>query len=242
MKVVIVTGGAKGIGKAISLRLAKEGYTVIIVYHLDKDAANSTVKEILFYGNAVAIQADVSSSRQVNALVDNVLQQYKRIDLLVNNAGVAHYGLVTDTTDEEFAHVFDINVKGAFNCCRAVLPSMISKKSGCIVNISSVWGISGASCEAVYSASKAAVIGLTKALALEVAPSDIRVNAVAAGAVDTSMLSRFSNEEKQNIAANIPLGRLTNAEEIANAVYFLASNQASFVTGTVLNVSGGMVI
>lgn len=241
MKTAIVTGGGRGIGKAISLSLAVENYTVVIVYNKGLSEAQDTVGEIVSRGgNAFAIKADVTNSSEVNSMTNSVLSKHKKIDLLVNNAGTACYGLLTDTTDKQFDDIFNVNVKGVFNCCRAVLPSMISRKEGSIVNISSVWGLSGASCEAVYSASKAAVIGLTKSLALELAPSNIRINAVAAGAVSTRMLDIFSSVEKDQLAKETPLSRMATPEEIASAVVFLTNN--TFITGQTVNVSGGLVI
>ena len=184
------------------------------------------------------MRVDVTDSAAVARAFDDIVN----VDALVCCAGVANDGLITDTTDEQWKRVFDVNVGGVINCCRAAIPGMVSKKSGRIITISSIWGICGASCEAVYAASKAAVIGLTKSLAKELAPSGILVNCVAPGVIDTDMLGALTSRDKAVLASETPLGRLGAPEDVAGTVRFLASDAASFITGQVISPNGGFVI
>lgn len=242
-KVAVVSGGSRGIGAEICKNLAKQGYTVLIDYNINKDRAVKLEEELRGSGyNAEAYQCDVRDEKSVIDLFDYVVKKYGKIDVLVNNAGIAHYGLVTDVTEEEWDDVFDTNIKGTFLMCREALKNMVSNKYGRIVNISSMWGVCGASCEVAYSASKAAVIGFTKALAQEVGPSGITVNCVAPGAVQTDMMKELSEGTVEMLKDETPLGRIGTPEDIAEAVVFLASDRASFITGAVLNANGGMVI
>lgn len=242
-KVAVVSGGSRGIGAEICKNLAKQGYTVLIDYNINKDRAVKLEEELRRSGyNAEAYQCDVRDEKAVMDLFDYAVKKYGKIDVLVNNAGIAHYGLVTDVTEEEWDDVFDTNIKGVFLMCREALKNMVSNKYGRIVNISSMWGVCGASCEVAYSASKAAVIGFTKALAQEVGPSGITVNCVAPGAVQTDMMKELSEGTVEMLKNETPLGRIGTPEDIAESVAFLASDRASFITGAVLNANGGMVI
>lgn len=234
MKKALVTGGAGGIGEAICRKLASDGYFVYINYNNSKEKAEKIASEI----GGQAIHFDVTEK---NAII-KAIETIKHINLLVNNSGISEIDLFTSIKQEKADKILDINLKGTMNCTRVVLPSMINKKSGSIINISSMWGQCGASCEVDYSASKAGIIGFTKALAKEVAPSGIRVNCIAPGFIITEMNSRFSKEDLDLIRADIPLGIFGKPQHIADAVSFLASEQAEYITGQVIAVNGGMVI
>lgn len=234
--VVLITGGSRGIGAAIAEKFAAQGDTVVINYRTNDAAAQAVAQKT----GALAIKADVSDSADVTAMFDEIREKVGKVDVLVNNAGVEWEGLLTDMTEDEWDKLFDVNVKGAFLCSKAAIGDMLSKKCGRIINISSMWGIAGASCEVAYSASKAALIGFTKALAKELAPSEITVNAVAPGCVDTDMMKHYTEDEMKDIISEIPLGRMADPREIADAVYFLS--QSSFITGEVLSVNGGQIV
>lgn len=239
MKTALITGASRGIGAAIAESFAGSGYHVIINYNKSRTAAEALCARLSSAGrSAECIRADVSKPDEVAKLL--ALLPDGSPDTVVNNAGVAHYGLLQDMTDGEYSMVMDTNVRGVFNVCRAVLPRMISKKSGRIINISSVWGRRGAACEAIYSASKAAVIGLTRALAKEVGTSGITVNCICPGVIDTDMLSSFSDGDKAAMASDTPLMRLGLASDVAAAALFFA--QSGFVTGQILDVSGGFAL
>ena len=242
-RVALITGASRGIGRAIALRLAKEGYAVAINYHQNEKAAVSAGEVLTAFGKeGMLCRADVTRENAVREMVRAVEMRLGPIDLLVNNAGIAEQVLFTDLTAAQWKKMMDVHVNGAFYTSSAVLPSMIRRKRGCIVNIASMWGQTGASCEVHYSTAKAALIGMTKALAKEVGPSGIRVNCVSPGAVETDMMAGFSQEDKAAIAEETPLCRLGKPEEIAAAVAFLASEDASFITGQVLAPNGGLVI
>ena len=233
-KTAIVTGGAGGIGQAVCRRLSLDDYYVYIGYVSSKEKAEKLADEI----SGEAIKLNVINS-------DDIADTVRKIgfaDLLVNNAGVSEIDLFTCISEKKSREIIDTNLIGAMNCTRAFLPEMIRKKSGCIINISSMWGQVGASCEVDYSASKAGLIGFTKALAKETAPSGIRVNCVSPGFIMTEMNSRFSDEDLELIREEIPLGIFGEPRHIADAVAFLASEQAEYITGQVLAVNGGMVI
>lgn len=234
--VVLITGGSRGIGAAIAEKFAAQGDTVVINYRTNDAAAQAVAQKL----GALAIKADVSDSADVTAMFDEIREKVGKVDVLVNNAGVEWEGLLTDMTEDEWDKLFDVNVKGAFLCSKAAIGDMLSKKCGRIINVSSMWGIAGASCEVAYSASKAALIGFTKALAKELAPSEITVNAVAPGCVDTDMMKHYTEDEMKDIISEIPLGRMADPREIADAVYFLS--QSSFITGEVLSVNGGQIV
>ena len=242
-RVALVTGGASGIGEAIVRRLCADGFSVAIIYNRSESQAHALASELSLKGsNVIAVKADVSSSADVKAATDEITAKLGTPYILVNNSGIAQQKLFTYITDEDWSNMLGVNLSGAFYMCRAVLPFMIHKKAGKIINISSMWGQVGASCEVHYSAAKAGLIGLTKALAQEVAPSGITVNCVAPGAVETKMMASFSDADNKMLCEEIPLERLGNAEEIASAVSFLVSDAASYITGQVLGVNGGMVV
>lgn len=237
-KTALVTGGAGGIGEAICHALSSEGYFVIINYSRSKEKAEALAQKI----NGAAIGFDVSDIQAVNSAMSEIKSRFSSPELLVNNAGISEIDLFTHIPPDISEQILNVNLKGTLNCSRAVLPEMISRKSGCIINISSMWGQCGASCEVDYSASKAGVIGFTKALAKEVGPSGIRVNCVSPGFILTDMNNRFSPEDLELIKEEIPLGIFGKPEHISDAVVFLASEKASFITGQTLAVNGGMVI
>ena len=234
-KTIFVTGGSRGIGAAIVRRAAGK-YNVCFTFNKGKDSAEQLEKELGGLG-VVAVQCDVRDEKSVKNAVEFAKKRFGKIDILVNDAGISKSGLVIDLDEKTWDDVFNVNAKGVFLTSKAVLPDMLSRGSGAIVNVSSIWGEQGASCEAAYSASKAAVEGFTKALAKEVAPMGVRVNAVAPGAVDTDMMKCYTQDEIKAICDEIPLGRLARPEEIADAVLFLAESE--YITGTVLSVNGG---
>ena len=238
MAVALVTGGSRGIGEAICRRLADEGYTVAVNYKNSAEKAEALAAEI----GGRAYRADVSQYDEVCAMFDSVERELGPVEVLVNNAAISVVGVFQDCTDEEWEKIFGVNVKGVFNCCKCALSNMLNKQHGSIVNISSIWGVTGGSCECHYSAAKAAVIGYTKSMAKELGPSGIRVNCVAPGAVKTDMNAHLSKEDWDGIIEETPVGRIGAPEDIAEAVAFLAGEKASYITGAVLNVNGGSVI
>lgn len=242
-KVALVTGASRGIGRAAAYQLARDGCAVCVNYYERKDKADELVALLRSEGRkAVAVQADVSKRGEVNAMVERCERELGPVTLLVNNAGVAGQALFQDVTDELWERYFGVNLCGARNTIQAVLPHMLHEKSGCIINISSIWGQHGASCEVVYSCTKHALIGLTRSLAMELAPSGIRVNCVAPGVIDTDMVRVLGDDTLRELAAQTPLGRLGTPEDIAAAVSYLASDGASFITGQVLAVDGAFML
>lgn len=242
-KTVIVTGGAKGIGEAISRALAKDGYFVALCYNSSQNKAESIKNEINSHGGKCEVfKCDVSDSSQVKKMYRDVVNSFGEPYALVNNAGVAEQKLFTDITDEDWQRMIGTDLSGTFYCCREVLPSMINNKNGKIVNIASMWGEVGASMEVHYSAAKAGVIGLTKALAKEVGLSGITVNTVSPGVIMTDMMSKFSSDDINALKDETPLDKLGTPENVADAVLFLLSEKADFITGQVLSVNGGFVI
>lgn len=239
MKTVLVTGGSRGIGKAIVEKFAKSDFNVILNYNKSFEAAKAVEDT---YKNVKIFRADVTNRKEVQSMIEFANETFGGIDILINNAGTGCTGLLQELSFEEWQDVFNVNVNGVFNCTQAILPNMLSKHSGKIINISSIWGLVGASCEVAYSASKAAVIGFTKALAKEVGPSGITVNCIAPGIIMTDMVSQYSVEEFDEIRNQIPLGEIGTTEDIANSVYFLASNEANYITGQILSPNGGWVI
>lgn len=242
-KAAIVTGGSRGIGAAIVKSLAADGFDVAIIYQGSVERAESLAEEIKATGrNAIAVQCDVSSLEQVEKMTAEVLEKLGSVDVLVNNAGKTKDGLIMRMTEEDFDSIINTNLKGAFNCTKAVTPIMMKARSGRIVNISSVVGVTGNAGQANYAASKAGIIGLTKSAAKELATRGITVNSVAPGYVKTDMTEVLSDKVKEAILAQIPMKKCAEPEDIANVVSFLCSDKASYVTGQVINVDGGMVM
>ena len=242
-KVALVTGASRGIGRAVATRLAREGYAVCVNYHERQDKAEELVALLAAEGHsAIAVQADVAQRAAVEAMVRRTEEAFGPVTLLVNNAGVAGQALFQDVTDELWERYFAVNLNGARHTIQAVLPHMLHEKAGCIVNISSIWGQHGASCEVTYSCTKHALIGLTRSLAMELAPSHIRVNCVAPGVIDTDMVRVLGEDTLRELAEQTPLGRLGTPEDIAAAVCFLASDEAGFITGQVLASDGGFIV
>jgi len=242
-KIALVTGASRGIGRGIALQLGREGWDVCVNYIQQKEAAEAVAAELRAMGRrAMVHQADVADGEAVAAMVRAAEQELGPISLLVNNAGIAGQCLFQDVTDEMWNRYMAVNLGGARNTIRAVLPRMISEKEGCIINISSMWGLRGASCEVTYCCTKAALIALTRSLALELAPSHIRVNCVAPGVIDTDMVQVLGQETLDALAEQTPLGRLGTPEDIAHAVAFFASDKASFLTGQVLTADGGFIV
>ena len=242
-KCALITGSSRGIGRAIATQLAREGWPVCINYIQHREAAEDLVRQLRSEGReAIAVQADVADRQAVNAMVSAAAEQLGPVELLVNNAGIAEQGLFQDVTDEKWDRHIGVNLGGARNTIQAVLPHMLHEKRGCIVNISSMWGLRGASCEVTYACTKAALIALTRSLALELAPSHIRVNCVAPGVIHTDMVEALGQETMDGLAEQTPLGRLGTPEDIAYAVSFFASEKASFITGQVLTAAGGFIV
>ena len=243
-RVALVTGSSRGIGRAVAAELAREGWAVCVNYIQHQQAAEDAVRAIRDAGGrAVAVQADVADGAAVAEMVRRAERELGgHVSLLVNNAGVAGQAQFQDITDEMWDRYLAVNLGGARNTIRAVLPRMISEKAGCIVNISSIWGLRGASCEVAYACTKAAIIALTRSLAAELGPSHIRVNCVAPGVIDTDMVQVLGRETLDDLAEQTPLGRLGTPEDIAHAVAFLASDRASFITGQVLTADGGFMV
>ena len=241
-KTVIITGASKGIGRATAKKFAKEGFRVVINYNNSKEEAYALEQELSEITEVISVKADISKKDEAEFLVSEIVKRFGRIDVLINNAGISmHSTLFTDTDEKDWQQIFNVNLFGMFNVTKAALPFMIHEKSGAIVNVSSIWGVSGASCEVLYSSAKAAVNGFTKSLAKELAPSGIRVNAVAPGVIETKMNAFLSEEERKAIEDEIPMGRYGNTEEIASAIYFLASDESSYITGQVLTADGGFL-
>ncbi len=239
-KIALVTGASGGIGASCAKALAREGYTVLAHANRGMEAARSLCAALCEAGmDAHACRCDLSDSRDVRRMCDELLALYHHIDALVLCAGVSHTGLITEMTDAQWHEVMEVNVSGMFYVCRALVPGMVSRGEGAIVTVSSMWGRSGASCEAAYSASKAAVIGLTLSLARELGPSGVRVNCIAPGVIDTRMMDEHSEQTKRELAQETPLGRLGAPEDVARAAAFLLSDSASFITAQVLGVDGG---
>lgn len=243
-QVVLVTGASGGIGKAVAEKFAQNGYRVAVHYHNGKERAEALQKQLEQQGCSVmTVQADLRDSMQVQAMIEQIERSWGGVDVLVNNAGVAQQKLFTDITDEEWRNMFAVHVDGAFYCARAVLPGMIHRKHGSIINVSSMWGQTGGSCEVHYSAAKGALQAMTKALAKEVGPSGIRVNCVAPGVILTEMNTRmFDQDTLEALKEETPLETLGTTEDVANMIYFLASAEAGFITGQIIGVNGGMVI
>jgi 3-oxoacyl-[acyl-carrier protein] reductase len=243
MPTVIVTGASRGIGRAIATLFAHHHYKVLLNYHASGEQALELTSALQSQGSAVIpFQADVSVAAQVNAMVDYCQNHFGPIEILINNAGIAHTALFTETSEAEWDRLMAVNLKGVFLCTQAVLRQMLPRKQGKIINIASIWGMVGGSCEVSYSAAKAGVIGLTKALAKELGPSHIQVNCIAPGVIATDMLADYNEAELRALQDRTPLGRLGSPADIAACALFLASDAANFITGQVISPNGGFVI
>ena len=242
-KVAIITGGSRGIGRAVALQLAQNGASVVVNYAGNAAAAQEVVNLIIAKGGqAIAVQADVANSDAVDAMVKQTIDTFGRIDILVNNAGITKDTLLMRMKEEDWDAVLDTNLKGIFHCTKAVSRIMMKQKSGRIINMTSVVGIIGNAGQANYAAAKAGVIGFTKSMAKELASRNITVNAIAPGFITTDMTSVLSDQVKTDLANSIPMGKLGSPEDIAYAVVFLSSDYANYITGQTLNVDGGMVM
>lgn len=235
---VLITGGSRGIGAACVELFAKNGYNVAFIYQNSDEKAAKIAQAT----GALAVKADVSCLEQVERAFAQVESAFGGVDVLVNNAGISRIAMLCDTTEEDWDRLFAVNAKSTFLCSKRAMGHMVHQKRGAIVNVSSMWGQTGGSCEVAYSASKAAVIGFTKALAKELGPSGIRVNCIAPGVIDTEMNAQLSLEDREALAEETPLCRLGTPMEAARAIFFLASDAASFITGQVLAPNGGIVI
>jgi 3-oxoacyl-[acyl-carrier protein] reductase len=243
MPTVIVTGASRGIGRAIATLFAQNHFKVLLNYHTSREQALEVSGKLQAQGYAVTpFQADISVAAQVTAMVDYCQDHFGPADLLINNAGIAQTTLFTETSESEWDRIVAVNLKGVFLCSQAVLKQMLPRKQGKIINIASIWGLVGSSCEVAYSAAKAGVVGLTKALAKELGPSNIQVNCLAPGVVATEMLSGYTPAELQDLRDRTPLGRLGTPADIAAWAFFLASPAADFLTGQVISPNGGFVI
>jgi len=239
-KVALVTGASGGIGRAVAIALAQNGYDIGVHYCNNYSNANEVSGIINEMGRrSVTLSADISDRKEVEMMIETTRICLGEINLLVNCAGIADIRLFTETSAYDWDKMVGINLTGTYNCCRLAAPMMISRGSGCIVNISSVWGIYGASCEVTYSATKSGIIGLTQSLAKELGPSGVRVNCVAPGYIETEMNSGFDEEAIADVIERTPIGRTGTPEDVAQAVVFLASDNASFITGVTLPVTGG---
>jgi 3-oxoacyl-[acyl-carrier protein] reductase len=242
-RTVLITGSSRGIGRAIALKLAEGNYNIVINYKERKDKANELVDIIRANGNeCIAISADVSDYDQVKNMFNIIFNRFGKVDILVNNAGISVYGMLQDITIEDWHNVYGTNVHGMFYCTKEAIPKMISQKYGKIINISSMWGSVGASCESLYASTKGAINIFTKSIAKELAPSGITANVVAPGVVLTDMLGQLGEEALEVVREETPLGRHSQPEEIADVVEFLISEKGDFFTGQIISPNGGLVI
>ena len=242
MKTVLITGASRGIGAAAARRFSAAGYGVAINYCRDADGAERLAASLTAAGGeAFTVCADVGDYDAVCRMTDAVLARFGHVDVLIHNAGTAYQALLTDTPLSVWRSLMAVHLDGAYHCCHALVPHMVRRHSGRILTVSSMWGQVGASCEVAYSAAKAGLIGFTKALAKELGPSGITVNGLAPGVIDTAMCAGLDAETRFSLAEETPLGRLGTPEDVAGALFFLASEEASFITGQVLGVNGGLV-
>ncbi len=242
-KVALITGSSRGIGKQIAIKLAKNGYNIVVNYVNKNEEVEKTIEELKQFGvEILEAQGDISNYEQSEKIVNSTIEKFGQIDVLVNNAGITKDMLIMRMKKEDFTKVIDVNLVGTFNITKNVIPHMMKKRTGRIINISSVVGISGNAGQCNYAASKAGIIGFTKSLAKELASRNILVNAVAPGFIETNMTDVLQENVKEEIKKQIPLKRIGKAEDVANAVYFLTSEESSYITGQVLQVDGGMLI
>lgn len=241
MKTILITGASRGLGAAIAKKLAKDN-NIIINYKNSEKEALALEKELSISSNVKSIKADVSNINEVENMFDEIKKCFGGVDILINNAGISKVGLFQDMPVSEFKEIFDVNVFGVYNTIQFTLPHMLSKKSGSILNISSIWGSNGASCEVAYSATKGAIESLTKSLAVELAPSNIKVNAIAPGVINTDMMKEFSDSDLALIKDDIPMMRLAEASEVAELAAFLVSDKNSYMTGQIISIDGGMCV
>ena len=240
-KVAIVTGASRGIGKGIAIELAKAGACVVINYKSNDEAAEETLQEIKEIGvAALKIKGDVSDYEFSKQMIKTTVEKLGKIDILINNAGISKVELFMDAVPEEWDNILNVNLKGAINCSHSAVKEMIKQKSGSIINISSIWGNVGASCEVIYSASKGALNSFTKALAKELAPSNIRVNAIAPGVIDTEMNCWLSDDDREALVQEIPMMKFGETQDVGKLVTFLASENSRYITGQVITIDGGM--
>ena len=241
-KIVLITGAARGIGRSIAIELAKVGAIVLINYSKDEEGADNTlnsIKEIGGYG--LKFKCDIGNFKETHEMLRVIIKTFGRIDILVNNAGVSKIGLLMDMTEENWDNLMNVNLKGVFNSCHAVIPQMLKQEKGSIINISSIWGSVGASCEVIYSASKGGVDAFTRALAKELGSSGIRVNAISPGVIETEMNNFLNSEEKKLLEEEIPMRRFGEGEDVAKLVIFLAGEESKYITGQVIKVDGGIL-
>ena len=238
MKTIIITGGARGIGKAIVYELAKSNYNIILNYNSSQKEAEQIEEELTKQGHKVDIyKADITKKEEVQKMIEYTIEKYKKVDVLINNAGISQIKTFAELTEEDWDKMIDTNLKSIFYTSKAVLSTMLHEQNGLILNISSIWGVIGASCEVHYSTAKAGMNGFTKALAKELGPSNIRVNAIAPGIIDTNMNANLSKEEVEQIKENIPLERIGKPEQIAKAVTWLIEDE--YTTGQIISIDGG---
>lgn len=242
-KTVVITGASKGIGAATAILFARKGYNVVLDYNQSFQSVKLLSSSLTGQGFSVlTVKADVTNRLETDYLISETVSKFGSLDILINNAGICITKPINELDYHDSDKIFDVNLKGVYNCCKSAVNQMVNQKSGKIINISSMWGQVGASCEVAYSAAKAGVLGLTKALAKELAPSGITVNAIAPGLIDTSMNSGLTIEEIDSFIASVPLGRIGTPDDVAAAALFLASDDADYITGQVLGVSGGYVM
>lgn len=241
-KIALITGASRGIGRAIAIEMAKEGASIVINYSKDDNGAKETLEQIKkINGYGVLVKEDISSYENTKTMVDEIISTMGRIDILVNNAGISTVGLFMDSDEESINKIMNVNLMGPIYLTKHVINYMMMKKSGSIVNISSMWGEVGASCEVLYSASKGGINLFTKALAKELAPSNIRVNGIAPGVIDTSMNSFLGEEDRKSLEEEIPMGRFGESDEIGKLAVFLCSDDSSYITGQIIRADGGYI-
>ncbi|GAB6170440.1 SDR family oxidoreductase [Clostridium carnis] len=241
-KIALITGASRGIGRGITLELAKEGATVLINFSKDDKGAKKTLDEVISLGGyGKLVKGDISSFNCCKEIINNIINEFGKIDILVNNAGISKIGLFMDSSKEEIDDLIGVNLLGAMYLSKLTLPQMISRGSGNIINISSIWGDVGASCEVLYSTTKGGINLFTKSLAKEVASMGVRVNAIAPGVIDTEMNSFLDNEERKTLEEEIPMGRFGNTKEIGKLVTFLCNDECKYLTGQIIKIDGGMI-